>query len=59
MSNTSDKVQSAYTSGYRAALAGEHYVRAPFTTAEECDAYNDGFHEGCARIDDLNSDPLE
>lgn len=59
MSNTTDKVQAAYTLGYRSALAGEHHVRAPFDTAEESDAYNDGFHEGCSRIDDLNSDPFE
>lgn len=51
-----DKQQAAFTMGYRAALAGEHPVRAPFSTTEEAEAYNEGFEEACHRIDDLNSD---
>jgi len=54
-----DRQQAAFSMGYRAALAGEHPLRAPYTTSEEAEAYNEGFYEACERIRDLVTDACE
>jgi hypothetical protein len=53
---SSTKVEAAFSLGFRSALNGEHVIRAPFASEEEGAAYNEGFEEGCQRVDDLTSD---
>ncbi len=51
-----NKLERAFSLGYRSALAGRDVVREPFDTNEEATAFNEGFQEAIHRLDDLRSD---